>query len=242
MTCSATLRHNAGEALAASIGRSLASQGLKRGRPGFCARRAAERSMSAFGRGKRRGLSSAEPSARSRPRSPQASPGPARQRPPCRASATRFRLLSPEAPLSFGDVGDVSPLLAALNAAGAPRDDALGLEPVRRTEVRRLAPSRPPRRGDGAARRASALAPRPRPPPRRRRARRTTRRRRSPNPTAGPSLSPMQSALQAAIGAARRRGDRRTRWAPATGAPRARRSRPSTPRAPMSRCGSTRTA
>ena len=56
MTCSATLRHNAGEAWAASIGKPLASKRLERWRPELCALRAAERSMRAHGRGKRRGL------------------------------------------------------------------------------------------------------------------------------------------------------------------------------------------
>ncbi len=38
-----------------------------------------------------------------------------------------IRLLSPAAPASFGAMGDVSPLIAAFNAARAPQDDALRL-------------------------------------------------------------------------------------------------------------------
>ena len=166
MTCSATLRHNAGEAWAGVDRKTpLPRSGLSAG--GRDSARSARRSgaMSAFGRGKRRRGCSPERSARSRPRSPQALP--------CARRARRVKR-DPVAVAGsaggFGD-GDLTPLIAVFNAAAARRDGALSLDSVRRTEVR------PPcRRGDSDRRRPSprersrsardpALPPRRRPIP-----------------------------------------------------------------------------
>ena len=158
--------------------------------------------MSAFGRGKRRRLLLARAlgaAAAALGASLAWAGAPAAE--PNRGGG--IRLLSPEAPASFGAMGDVSPLIAAFNAARAPQDDALRLmlfaEPkFGLSAVAAIAP------GDAAALPegppapvsgfAAATAPAPRespgpqdnpPPP-------------IPEATPTPSLSPMQSALQAA--------------------------------------------
>src|SRR5271169_1201403 len=101
MTSSATLRHNAGEAGRASIGNTLASKRLERGRPGYCALRGAERSMSAIRRGKQRRLSLARAAgvlagalaaSLAWAGSPESEPDPGGVIP----------LLAPEAPATFG--------------------------------------------------------------------------------------------------------------------------------------------
>src|SRR5271167_493177 len=123
MTCSATPLHNTGEAWAGVDRKTLASKRHERGRPGLCALRAAERSMSAFGRGKRRCLLLARAlgaAAAALAASFAWAGAPAAE--PNRGGA--IRLLSPEAPASFGAMGDVSPLIAAFNAARARQDDA----------------------------------------------------------------------------------------------------------------------
>ena len=82
--------------------------------------------MSAFGRGKRRRLLLARAlgaAAAALAASLAWAGAPAAE--PNRGGG--IRLLSPEAPASFGAMGDVSPLIAAFNAARAPQDDALRL-------------------------------------------------------------------------------------------------------------------
>ena len=104
----------------ASIGKPLASKRHERGRPGLCALRAAERSMSAFGRGKRRRLLLARAlGAAAAALAASLAWAGARRR---AHRGGGIRLLSPEAPPSFGDIGDVSPLIAVFNAARAPQD------------------------------------------------------------------------------------------------------------------------
>ena len=90
--------------------------------------------MSAFGRGKRRGLLLA-PSLGARRGRARRKPrlGRARRAASSPIAARGIRLLSPEAPPSFGEVGDVEPLVAAFNAARAPQDGAPEPHPVRRT-------------------------------------------------------------------------------------------------------------
>jgi len=82
--------------------------------------------MSAFGRGKRRCLLLARAlgaAAAALAASFAWAGAPAAE--PNRGGA--IRLLSPEAPASFGAMGDLSPLIAAFNAARAPQDDGLRL-------------------------------------------------------------------------------------------------------------------
>src|ERR1700733_2760157 len=111
----------------------------------------------------------------------------------CAASfsfADSLPYLSPEAPPSFGDLADASPLVAIITAQ-ATRSPALG--PLRFAEPKfDLASSDEtrPREGDLAAIAAApkqAPAPPDIPPPV------------VYDPTVGPSLSPTQSALQAAL-------------------------------------------
>ena len=98
-------------------------------------------------------------------------------------------ILSPEAPLKFGDVAEASPLVAVFAAGNRTGGTAL--------EVSRVRPS-----------------PDARPPVRRRAWRETPSPPDSPpqvlyDPTAGPALSPVQSALQAAVRRLVTRGDKR---------------------------------
>jgi L,D-transpeptidase YcbB len=83
--------------------------------------------MSVFGRGKRRGLLVARAlgavAATLAASLAWAGAPPAE---PNRDGA--IPLLSPEAPVSFGAIGDISPLIASLDAARAPQDDALSLD------------------------------------------------------------------------------------------------------------------
>src|SRR5271170_4529097 len=102
----------------------LPRSGLERGRPGLSALRAAERSMSAFGRGRRRCLllaGAVGAVAAAFAANPACSGAPAAE--PDRGGG--IPLLSPEARASFGPIANLSPLIAALNAAPAPREDAL---------------------------------------------------------------------------------------------------------------------
>jgi murein L,D-transpeptidase YcbB/YkuD len=134
-------------------------------------RRSSERWMSAFGRARVRtplltGLSAAAVA--------------------CAASlafADRSPILSPEAPLKFGDVADTGPLVAVFAAGNATRGPALEASWLAEPKL------------DPAA--SAASAPEELPPPV------------VYDPTAGPPLSPMQSALQAAMGRLATQGDRR---------------------------------
>src|SRR5271165_4251086 len=91
----------------ASIGKTLASRRLERGRPGLYAVRATERSMSVFGRGKRRGLLVA------RALGAVAATLAASLAWAGAPADGAIPLLSPEAPVNFGAIGDISPLIAA---------------------------------------------------------------------------------------------------------------------------------
>ncbi|HEY1887182.1 MAG TPA: hypothetical protein VGG86_14220, partial [Roseiarcus sp.] len=92
-------------------------------------------------------------------------------------------ILSPEAPLKFGDVADTGPLVAVFAAGNATRGPALEASWLAEPKL------------DPAA--SAASAPEELPPPV------------VYDPTAGPPLSPMQSALQAAMGRLATQGDRR---------------------------------
>ncbi len=95
-------------------------------------------------------------------------------------------LLSPEAPMAFGANGDLSPLVAAFNAAGAPQDGALSLTLFAESKFD-LASVAATATGDGPVRAKGpaalgtgfAAAPAPESPP-------------------SPPLTPMQAALEAA--------------------------------------------
>ena len=86
---------------------------------------------------------------------------------------------SPEAPLSFGDLGGASPLLAVFDAAPAARDPVVNVGWFAEPKVDLASP---------AAAASEAPAPPDIPPPV------------VYDPTAGPPLSPMQSALHATLG------------------------------------------
>jgi murein L,D-transpeptidase YcbB/YkuD len=108
----------------ASIGNPFASKRLERGRPKLCTRRAAERSMSAFGRGNRRrgmlagAVGAVAASLAGGPAwAGSAAPGP---------EAGNILLASPKAPASFGAPA-LSPLVSVFNAGLAPQDDAPAL-------------------------------------------------------------------------------------------------------------------
>jgi murein L,D-transpeptidase YcbB/YkuD len=88
-------------------------------------------------------------------------------------------ILSPEAPLSFGDLGGASPLLAVFDAAPAARDPVVNVGWFAEPKVDLASP---------AAAASEAPAPPDIPPPV------------AYDPTAGPPLSPMQSALHATLG------------------------------------------
>jgi L,D-transpeptidase YcbB len=138
-------------------------------------RRLSEREMSAFGRGGRLGGMSVIALA-------------------CAASlafadaqsAPGVPILSPEAPVSFGDLAGASPLLVVFTAALAPRRPALDIALFAEPKLD-LASAAPPGQGP---------APPDNPPV-------------VYDPTAGPSLSPTQSALQAALGRLVARDDKR---------------------------------
>ena len=87
-------------------------------------------------------------------------------------------ILSPEAPLSFGDLGGASPLLAVFDAAPAARDPVVNVGWFAEPKVDLASP---------AAAASEAPAPPDIPPPV------------VYDPTAGPPLSPMQSALHATL-------------------------------------------
>jgi L,D-transpeptidase YcbB len=113
----------------------------------------------------------------------QPAPGPSRAE-----LSAGVPILSPEAPLSLGDLAGASPLLAVFTAARAARDPAL--DPGWRAEPKfDLASS--------AAPASEAPAPQDNSPPA------------VYDPTIGPALSPMQSALQAAMGRLIARDDHR---------------------------------
>src|SRR5271166_4649299 len=126
MTFSATPRHNADEALAGGDPGGHCIAGVKRRRPGLGPRRAAERSMRAFGQGKRRGLSiggvavALAASLASAESAPAAGPSPTDR-------GARLPLLSPKAAPSLGELGHESPLVAVFNAARAAGDGASSL-------------------------------------------------------------------------------------------------------------------
>jgi murein L,D-transpeptidase YcbB/YkuD len=134
-------------------------------------RRLSEREMSAFGRGRRLGGMSVIALAFAASLAfadAQSTPG--------------VPILSPEAPVSFGDLAGASPLLVVFTAARAPRGPALDIALFAEPKFEL----------------ASAAAPGEAPVP--------------PvvyDPTVGPSLSPMQSALQAAMGRLVARDDKR---------------------------------
>ncbi len=92
-------------------------------------------------------------------------------------------ILSPEAPLKFGDVADTSPLVAVFAAGNATRGPALEASWLVEPKL------------DPAA--SAASAPEELPPPV------------VYDPAAGPALSPVQSALQAAMARLVTRGERR---------------------------------
>ncbi len=157
--------------------------------------------MSALGRGRRRGLLLARAlGAVAAALAPSLAWAGAPAAEPNRDGG--IRLVSPEAPASFGAIGDVGPLIATFNTPRAPRDDGLSLslfaEP--RFDVSAVGasapgdgaaqPKGPPAPGNGFAAAATepSISPGPRenpPPP-------------MPEPVPAPALSPMQAALQAA--------------------------------------------
>ncbi len=104
------------------------------------------------------------------------------------ASAETRRLLSPEAPLDFGNIGETSPLLAVFETAAIQSRSSSSLDRFAST------------RDDGRGSTESSEAPGPAPPS-------------NPpvvyDPTAGPSLSPTQSALRASLERLVARDDRR---------------------------------
>ncbi len=174
----------------ASIGKPLASRRLERRRHELCALRATVRRMRTHGRGKRRGLSVARALGAGAAAFFAASlawAGAPEARPD-RGGA--IALLSPEAPASFGKIGDVSPVVAAFNAVRASQDEVALPNVVGepRFDVSAVAaaassdetdPTKVPLAYEsGFARDASALPLRRPPPPRR-----TTRRPRFPNPS-----------------------------------------------------------
>ncbi|HEY5206932.1 MAG TPA: hypothetical protein VIJ63_20385, partial [Roseiarcus sp.] len=99
--------------------------------------------------------------------------------------------LSPEAPPSFGDLADASPLVAVFTAARGARDPALdvGVLAEPKFGLASATESAPVERPSAPSTGAPEQAPAPRDiqPPL------------VYDPTAGPSLSPVQSALQAAL-------------------------------------------
>ena len=247
MTCSATLRHNAGEALAGVDRKTSCSKRLERGRPGLRALRRGGAEHERVRARKSARLLLARAARRGRGRARRKPRLGRRPRRPSPIAGGGVRLLSPEAPPSFGAIGDVSPLIAVFNAARAAQDDALSLMPFAepkfdvsaggdRARRRSRQPKVPAAPGAALPRRpapapsANRPAPRDSPPP-------------IAEPPAAPPLSPDADRAPGGDGAARRRAPiSRTRSAPATGAPPARRSRSSTPRATTSRYGSARTA
>jgi murein L,D-transpeptidase YcbB/YkuD len=100
------------------------------------------------------------------------------------ASADPSPILSPEAPLKFGDVADATPLLAVFAAGNRTGGAALDVNELAEPTL-------------GLASFGEAPSPPDSPPPV------------VYDPTAGPTLSPAQSALQAAMGRLVTRGDRR---------------------------------
>ena len=118
----------------AAIPEAIVSRGVKRRRLGLGARRAAELSMRAFGRRKQRALSvggvavALAASLAGAEVAPVAGPVPADR-------GARLPLLSPAAALSFGEVGDASPLIAVFNAARAA-ETARRASPVHEPEAR----------------------------------------------------------------------------------------------------------
>ena len=111
----------------------------------------------------------------------------------------RIRLLSPEAPASFGASDDISPLIAVFNAARGPQDDVLNLNLFTEPKFAVTAATAPrdgadPAKGPPAP--TSGLAASAEPAPS---ASPTQQESQPPAPTSEPvPLSPMQTALQAA--------------------------------------------
>ena len=103
---------------------------------------------------------------------PAAGPSPA-------DGAVEIRILAPEAPLSFGDLGGASPLLAVFDAARPARDPAMDVGWLSEPKFD------PAPTATGTAQGPAAQG---------------SPRSEFYDPTAGPPLSPMQKALQAAIG------------------------------------------
>ena len=162
MTCSATLRHSAGEASGASV-RRISGQPRPKKR-----RRLLPLGLGAVAIACAGNLAFADPLS---PLDPSATD-----------LDTRVLILSPEAPVKFGDLADVSPLFAVFIAGGMARDPA------------------PEASGSGEPKfdlAASAPSASEEPP------------QVVYDPTAGAALSPIQSALQAAMERLVARGDRR---------------------------------
>ena len=212
MTCSATLRHNAGEAAADfDERRCLLNLVLRSGALGDASRRTLRKAACA---------SAARLGAPLRLRSRRASPVPTLSRSPGPSGAELAPMLSPEARRpNFGDHGEARPLLAVFAATrdqaevGASLDAALS-----RAEVR----------------------PRARPQLQGRRLR--TIRRSSTIPPSGLRSRQRKARFRRRSNASSRVTIAATLSAQATGAPLAARSRPSMPGAFMRRYGSAKTA
>ena len=162
MTCSATLRHNAGEASGASV-RTISTQLRPKKR-----RRLLPLGLGAVAIVCAANLAFADPLS---PLSPSAAD-----------LGARVPILSPEAPLKFGNLADVSPLFAVFMAGGMAQDPAPEASGSGEPEFD-LAASAP-----SASEEPQQVVY---------------------DPTVGPSLSPIQSALQAAMEGLVTRGDRR---------------------------------
>jgi L,D-transpeptidase YcbB len=116
------------------VGGTIALQGLERGRIRLGVRRAAERAMSALGRGNRRG--SPLPRAASAVAAALAASLACAETGPAPADrGARVPLLSPEAPPSLGDVRDPSPAVAVFNASRALADQASSLTLLARPKL-----------------------------------------------------------------------------------------------------------
>ena len=237
-----------------AIPEAIASRGVEHGRPGLSARRAAERSMRAFGRGRRRALLASVGAAAVALAASLASAGAA---PAARFSpADQGRSL--KAAPSLGEVGDESPLVAVFNAARAAGDGAASLAlfaspKLDLTSIGEIAPVDNAAQGDrpeGANDWPGASTPPGRPPSRRRRraryrkgqALKTIRRRDSPRRQLRLPYRLCRSRSRRRSSGSSLERISRTRSARATGALRAPRLRPSTPSATTRRCGSAKTA
>jgi murein L,D-transpeptidase YcbB/YkuD len=112
MTCSATLRHNAGKRWRTAIAETIALKGLEGGRPARGMRGLAERKAGALRRAKRLlALAAGGVAAALAASLACAEAGPA-----------QAPVLLPEAQPSLGELGDPSPVVAVFNASG-PLDD-----------------------------------------------------------------------------------------------------------------------